>query len=123
MWSLCYIAKKDWGHGRAARNQKQKDSRGWNVLQCERVGVIGLRQGNCGKVRNCGQIAEIRSRTIPDDVRFWANTQWTWSSGKSSAEEVTLSGQGEGENYLDFEIIRTEPGSGAGKEAEKGRLS
>lgn len=41
----------------------------WNVLQCERAEVIGLKQSKGGKVRNCGQIAEVRNRTIPDDVQ------------------------------------------------------
>lgn len=52
---------------------------------------------NCREVGNYGQMAEIRNRVIPDDIQVWTNTQWSWSSGKSSAEEVTLSDQGEGE--------------------------
>lgn len=43
-------SKKGWGHGTAARSEKQKDSRVWNVLQCERAEVMGLRQGNVGNV-------------------------------------------------------------------------
>lgn len=67
----------------------------WNVLQCERIGVIGLRQGNCEKVGNCGQVAEIRRE------QFWmmSRSEQTHSEhcqvGKAAAEEVTLSGQGE----------------------------
>lgn len=42
---------------------------------------------------------------------------------KAAAEQVILSGQGEGGTNMDFEVIRTEPRSGEEKEAEKGRLS
>lgn len=42
---------------------------------------------------------------------------------KAAAEEVILSGQGEGGPNMDSGVIRTELGSGEGKKAEKGRLS
>lgn len=55
-------------------NEKQKNSRVWNVLQYKRAETIGLRQDKSGKVGNCGQITEIKSRVFPTISRFGKNT-------------------------------------------------
>ena len=79
-----------------------------------------MKAGKRGRVGNCGQIAEIGSRGVPNGPGLGKHTV--------NAVEQTkllpwrLSGQGEGGTSLHSEIIRTEPGSGGGKEAEKGKL-
>ena len=69
-----------------------------------------MKMRKSGRVGNCGQMAEIRSRAVPNGPglgKYTVNVvKWTKLLLRR------LSGQGEGGTTLDSEVIRTETGSG-----------
>lgn len=46
----------------------------YSIKQYKTAETIGLRQDKSGKVGNCGQITEIKSRVFPAISRFGKNT-------------------------------------------------